>query len=507
MLRTIRIILAVVSFIVMTALFVDFTGTAAAALSFLPKVQLVPALLALNFVAIAFVALLSLLFGRLYCSVICPLGIFQDAVSRIRVWLTPKRKRRRGLFGFAAANRMMRLAFLCVFVIAAILGLTGVLAASYAGLLEPYSIFGRFAGQWLVPGWRAVSVPIADLAASQEVYLFDGVPAPSAFSWVLASIAAAQILLVASLAWWRGRIYCNSVCPVGTALGAISPHSLFKVTIDLDKCVSCGLCGRFCKSQCIDTKNHKIDYSRCIVCMDCMDHCSTHALGFRMTRRNVPARTGKAADTGRRAFIATAGLLGGALASHAADKITDGGFAPLKHKEPHDNDIAPVPAGAISRKHFSEHCTACQLCVSECPSGVLKPSLSAEGFMQPKLVFTDGYCRPECTRCSEVCPAGAIKPIDAAEKSSIKIGTAVVDLDSCISAAYGQHCGNCARNCPAGAILMVKGENGNMRPTVSAEVCIGCGKCEYVCPVGTVTQLSATKAAIHVTGTEVHQKV
>ena len=513
MLRKIRIIVAVISLLAMTAMFVDFTGAAAGWLSFLPKVQIVPALLAVNFVAIAVVLALTLLFGRLYCSIICPLGILQDCVTRIRAWLTPKKKRRRGMFAFAAANTGVRVGVLCVFAAAAVLGLTGALAMSYAGLLEPYSIFGRFAGQLLVPAWRTAADAVAESAADHGNFMLDRAVAPSAFSWVLAAVAAIQIVIVLALAVWRGRWYCNTICPVGTALGAISPFSLFKVTIDMDKCVSCGLCGRFCKSACIDTKNHRIDYSRCVACMDCMDHCSTNALGFRFApgRQKAVESVKKAAktsaaDAGRRSFLIAAGIAGGALAMKGADKVTDGGLAPVKAKQRHSDAPSPVPAGAISMKHFSEHCTACQLCVSECPNGVLKPSLSPSGFMQPQLVFGSDFCRPECVRCSEVCPTGAIRPIDIAEKSAIKIGTAVVDTELCISAAYGQHCGNCARNCPAGAITMVKGEYG-MRPAVNAALCIGCGKCEYVCPVGSAGQFSSDVAAIHVVGNEVHMHI
>ena len=124
--------------------------------------------------------------------------------------------------------------------------------------------------------------------------------------------------------------------------------------------------------------------------------------------------------------------------------------------------------------------------------------------MQPRMIFTEGYCLPECTRCADICPAGAIRPIDTATKSVTRIGTATVNPDLCISAAYGQHCGNCARNCPTGAITMVDGDSGNQRPAVNAELCIGCGKCVYVCPVGTAGQLSSDVAAIHVIGNEVH---
>lgn len=503
MLRKLRILVAIVSLLAMVAVFLDFSGAAYRALSFLPKVQLVPALLSLNVLAIALVAVLTLVVGRLYCSVLCPLGIVQDVVARVRIWLTPRRRRRAGVYGHKAPWSRTRLAILLLFVVAAILALTGALAMSYAGLLEPYSIFGRAVGQWLVPLWRHYAVNVADAAAASGIWLFDREPHAGVFEWTLAAIAAAELIAVAVFAALRGRLYCNSVCPVGTALGAVSRHALLKVTIDEDKCVSCGLCARHCKAGCIDPKAHKIDYSRCVVCFDCLDHCHTQALSFRPAKAKKAA--GAASDSGRRAFLTATGIIAGAAAAGAADKVTDGGFAPLRDKKSHDG-IAPVPPGAVSMKNLRSHCTACQLCVSVCPNGVLKPSMNPATFMQPEMHFTEGFCRPECTACSNVCPAGAIKPIDIAEKSAVRIGTATVDAEACLSAAEGAACGACAAHCPTGAITMVDTPDGRLRPAVNAEACIGCGKCEYTCPAGTSDVFGRSRAAIYVKGLEQHIK-
>ena len=158
----------------------------------------------------------------------------------------------------------------------------------------------------------------------------------------------------------------------------------------------------------------------------------------------------------------------------------------------------------LSLKHFTDHCIACQLCVTSCPNHVLRPSLAIETFMQPEMSFEKGYCRPECTRCSEVCPAGAIVPVTVEEKSSIQTGHAVVDYLSCIAASEDKKCGNCARHCPAGAIRMVKKETDTAEtvriPSVNAERCIGCGACEYNCPVSPLS-------AIHVEGHPVQRKL
>lgn len=510
MLRTLRIILALLVFAAISLVFVDFTGTAAKWLAFLPKYQLVSALLALNVAALLVLVAATLLLGRAYCSVLCPLGIAQDFVIWLRRITAPKRRRRPGLFRFAKERKALRYCFLVAFVLLLVGGLASILPASYAALLDPYSIFGRITASSAVPAVRAGAAAVAEAAADRDVYLFDAVPAAGiSWAWAVAIVAAAQLIIVVVMAWRSGRVYCNTVCPVGTLLGFLSRFSLLKPRIDLSKCNSCGSCGRHCKAQCIDTKNHAIDYSRCIDCMDCIGNCSQHAISYSLpSRRKKESAAQAVPDAGRRAFIGGVALIAGTGAALAADKVTDGGLAPLKQKSRRSDAAPAVPPGAVSLRHLRSHCTACQLCISACPSGVLRPSTSPDGFMQPVMVFTDGFCRPECVRCSEVCPTGAIIALDAPQKSAVKIGTAIVDTSLCISAAYGQTCGNCASRCPVHAIHMVRdAATGNMRPTVDAEACIGCGSCEYHCPSGTAGQLSAKHAAIYVDGLEQHRTV
>lgn len=507
-LKYLRIAAALLCIAAVTVLFADFSGTVALRLSGLAKIQFVPALLAVNALALIFLVVLTLVFGRLYCSVLCPLGILQDIVAWFRRVFAPKRKRRLGLHHYQAPHKAWRYSMLGIFALLFIAGLLSLLPMSYAGVLDPYSMFGRIASQTVVPAWRAGASAVASSLADDGIYPFASIPTAAAvFNYAVAAVTAASLVIVAVFAWRTGRGYCNTICPVGTILGFLSRFSLLKPVIDTDKCNRCGSCGRKCKSRCIDTKNHVIDYSRCVVCMDCINNCSQGAISYRVAPKKNRESTPATVDTGRRTFLIGTAIATGSLASAATGKVTDGGLAPLKQKQRRDGLTPSVPAGAISLKCFRAHCTACQLCVSQCPNEVLKPGTSPEGFMQPVMTFTDGFCRPECTRCGEVCPNGAILPVAKDEKTAIKTGTAKVDISICISAAYGQTCGNCARHCPAGAISMVKGENGNMRPTVDESRCIGCGACEYHCPSGTAGQLKTPHAAIYVDGLKTHQKL
>ena len=510
MLRKTRIVLASVFFIGVTMLFLDFTGTLHAWLGWMAKVQFLPAVLALNLGVVAALILLTLLFGRIYCSVICPLGVMQDII----LWIHGKtKKKNRFRFSYSPARKWLRYGVLALFIAGMIAG-----AHSIAILIAPYSAYGRIAANLFAPLYQWGNNLLAWAAERVDSYAFYSVEV-----WIKSIatfvVSAVTLLIVGFLAWKHGRTWCNTICPVGTVLGFLSRFSIFAPVIDTEKCRNCGLCEKQCKASCINMKEHKIDLSRCVACMDCIDVCKEGAV--RYERRRLPvkpamtertARTGvchdrdegSSVDQGRRAFLISGAIAGTAVASKAQEMKVDGGLAAIERAEKPERQTPPVPAGALSLKNFTNHCTACQLCVSECPNQVLRPSTSLDRFMFPEMSYERGYCRPECNRCSQICPAGAIRPISVEEKSSIQIGHAVVNLDNCVVNRDGVSCGNCARHCPAGAITMVKknpeDENSLMIPAVNEEMCIGCGACENLCPARPFT-------AIHVEGHEVHRTI
>ncbi len=486
MLRKIRIVLAAVSITLVTLLFLDFTGTLHHWFGWLAKIQFLPALLALNAGVIATLVAITLLFGRVYCSLICPLGIMQDIFARFG------RMRRKYRYSYSPALTVLRLVMLGLMAASIILGISAIVV-----LLAPYSAYGRIAGNLFAPIWMLGNNALAAVAERAESYAFYSVDV-----WLKSglSIAVAAVTLIALgiLSWKNGRTYCNTICPVGTILGYLSRFSLLRPVIDTSKCNACGLCERNCKAACIDSKQHKIDYTRCVACMNCIDTCRHGAISY--TRRH--AKTAETDPSQRRSFIATAAALGTTAALQAQEKTVDGGLAAITDKQRPERRTPIVPPGAKSIKHLSNHCTACQLCVAACPNGVLRPSTDLTRLMQPESSYERGYCRPECTRCSEVCPAGAIIPLTREEKTAVQIGHAVWVADNCVPLTDGVECGNCARHCPAGAIQMVASDpqdtDSPKIPVVNTARCIGCGACENLCP-------ARPFSAIYVEGYEKHR--
>ena len=497
-LRKIRITLATVMFLGLTWLFLDFTGTAHAFLSWMAKVQLLEAVLALNVVVVAALVLLTLVFGRIYCSVICPLGIMQDLFG----WLGKRVKKNR--YTYSKALTPLRWAVCAVFVVALVRGF-----GSLAQLLAPYSAFGRIATNLLQPVYVAGNNVLASIAEHYDSYAFyhSDVWMRSAISL---GIAAVTLVLLAVLAWRNGRTWCNTICPVGTVLSIFAKFSWLKVRFDAAKCKNCSLCTKNCKASCIDFKTHTVDATRCVVCGDCIERCKFGALKYgrgnqsHQSDQSNQDHQDSPDDPSRRSFLLSSALLTTAALAQQKDKIMDGGLAEIADKVAPERQTPLSPPGSLSQKNLQTHCTGCQLCISECPNQVLRPSDDLMHLMQPVMSYERGYCRPECTRCSEVCPAGAIKPIAVEVKASTQIGHAVWIRKNCIPLTDGVSCGNCARHCPQGAIEMVPSdpddESSPYVPAVNEARCIGCGACENLCP-------ARPFSAIYVEGHEVHKEV
>ena len=497
MLRRIRLIVALVFFILITLLFLDFTGTLHGWFGWLAKIQFLPAVLALNVGVILLWVVLTLVFGRVYCSVICPLGVFQDVVS----WFSGRRKKKKYRFSYSPAVSWLRYGVLGLFIIAMIAGIGSVVA-----LLAPYSSYGRIVSNLFAPVYQWGNNVLAYFAERSDSYAFyeTSVWLKSLPTFI---IAAGPIVVLVVLAWRNGRTYCNTICPVGTVLGFFSRYSLFRPEIDAEKCTNCSLCSRKCKAACINYKDHRIDYSRCVTCMDCIDSCKHGAISYkyRFGKKEIKetSETGNT-NNARRSFLTGMGLVLVSSAVKAQEKKVDGGLAVILDKKVPARMTPLVPPGAKGLRNMRTHCTGCQLCVSVCPNQVLRPSTKLETLMQPEMSYERGYCRPECTKCSEVCPAGAILKLTPADKSATQIGHAVWVEKNCVPLRDKVACGNCARHCPTGAITMVPSDADDADslkiPVVNVERCIGCGACENLCP-------ARPFSAIYVEGHEQHRTI
>lgn len=531
MLKLTRRILAIIFWLGITFLFLDFTGTLHPYFGWMAKIQFLPSILAVDISTIILLIVLTLLVGRIYCSIICPLGVLQDFfawIGKLSIFRKNKKAKFANKYSYSKPKTWLRLAVLALFIIM-------LLASINAGviLLAPYSSYGRMVASLLQPAYIEINNLLALWSEANDNYMFYQVEQHNNPT-ILFAVAAITAIILFILAFKNGRTYCNTICPVGTVLGYLAKFSLGKIKVEDSKCIQCGLCAQNCKAACIKVEKGKpvvIDYTRCVTCGDCETVCNKKAIGLKYapvwekgnkTTKDTSEKNTDS-DISRRSFLSITGTALATAAIKAQEKTTDGGLAEIEDKQIPERATSITPPGSLSARNLQQHCTACQLCIANCPNGVLRPSQKLDTFLQPEMQYDKGYCRPECTRCTDVCPTGAIRPITKEEKTAIQIGHAVWVEKNCIPLTDGQNCGNCAKHCPTGAIQMIPADrslkrhpeygfwmdaNGNrvntrnmkQIPAINTEKCIGCGSCEYLCP-------ARPFSAIYVEGHEQHREI
>lgn len=241
----IRIIIEAASAFFITAALLHYGATSTTIGSELIAAQPEIAILTLSLSVLALWLVLTLFFGRIYCSTLCPLGAVMDLASRTR-----KRDR---VYRYSKPLTALRL-----------LILGGVFLLLVSGLAFPR--------RWLLPFGLYQSL-IERITHPQIMW-----------ATLLAALIFAAITITA---FRRGRWLCNTLCPIGTLLGMLSRRSLFHMDINTDRCTQCRRCVDVCKAQCIDLQDHVVDMSRCVMCFDCLPQCPDDAITYTLGRHTL----------------------------------------------------------------------------------------------------------------------------------------------------------------------------------------------------------------------------
>ena len=485
-LKKIRVVVSLIFFIVTVFIFVDFTGLVSTRLiRALLYLQFIPSFLkfidSLSIAAVGFlfILILTIFFGRVYCSTICPLGTLQD----IFTWVSKKFHIQKRI-KFTKPQNWIRFSILGILVL--ILCFSSIFLIN---LLDPYSLAGKIFANLFRPIFYLGNNLLSRIFQLFDSYTIYSVPI-KVFSWPPVLFSFSFLVMIVFLAIYKGRWYCNTLCPVGTLQGFFSRFSVFQIRMDEKACTSCGLCAVACKAGCIDIKKKKVDFSRCVTCYDCFKACPEEGIGYRYN-----LKTNNPTDLSRRHFFKTTLL--GTTAILSAKTVLGG------NKEQQGISAVPVtPPGSGSIWHYTSKCTACHLCVSACPTRVLQPTFLEfgwSGMFQPKMNYHAEYCNFECVKCSEVCPTGAILPLSKEQKSTLQIGISKFIKNICIVVTKHTACGACSEHCPTKAVEMISYLGDLMIPKVDDKICVGCGACEYACP-------TKPDKAIYVEANSYHRK-
>lgn len=491
-LKKIRVVISLIFILSVSILFLDLSFSIQDSFSQYPiYLQFIPSLLKFfsigSLTAVGFIAVivLTILFGRVYCSTICPLGILQDIVT----YISNKFKTVNFLYNRPFTKTryfFLGLAFI-PFLLGSVVGLN---------LLDPYSNYGRILTNIIRP--FAMGINNLAVYVLESVNIYSVTPLEYKGLTLFAVLFSFSIFaLIIFLSKNYGRLYCNTVCPVGTLLGLLSKISIFKIGIIESNCIKCGECEVSCKSSCIDSEHEIVDFTRCVGCFNCLDVCPSIGISYLPRYSSLKSKN---VNSEKRNFIKSIALflIGTERLLNAQQNIISykDSTKPVIRKTP------TTPPGSISLNHFSDNCTACHLCVSSCPSQVLQPAFleyGLLGIMQPRMDFKTSYCDFNCTICSEVCPSGAILPQSVETKQLIQLGKSKFIKENCVVHTEKTDCGACAEHCPTKAVRMeLDPEINRKAPKITEDICIGCGACEFACP-------TKPYKAIYVVSNEVHQ--
>jgi MauM/NapG family ferredoxin protein len=423
--------------------------------------------------------LLTLLFGRVWCGWLCPLGTVLE-------WLGPRRSHAK-----APPEKWRVLKYLLLFAIllAAILGNQTLL------ILDPITILNRTLTTAFWPALRYAVVetevllyqfpvlwgPLDAIHGAVVQPLFQEVQP----AFTLAALMALLFVGLVALNWWAERFWCRYLCPLGGLLGLLSKLSLVRREVG-DECALCARCTHQCPTATIDpVDNFRSDPAECIVCFDCLTDCTRAGIGFHWQLPGWRPAGWREYDPTRRRVLAAMGA--------SAVGVALAGVEPITQRQP---GTMIRPPGATTTD-FDSLCIRCGACVRVCPTQGLQLSLfegGVQNVLTPRLVPRLGYCSFNCNACGQICPTGAIPPLVLEEKQQTVIGLASVDQDRCLPWAYELPCIVCEEVCPVAdkaiqleEVEVVNGQGETVilqRPRVVKELCTGCGICEYQCPMG-----------------------
>jgi polyferredoxin len=411
--------------------------------------------------------IISLVFGRAWCSWLCPMGTLID-------WMPSRRISKKNL-DIPRLWRQGKNLTLLIVIFSALLGSLTLI------ILDPITLLFRSLAAAVLPllnslllvvdKWlyniESIQPGVAWFDTSVRIHILGGT------GFYLPNLTLLILFIgVLALNAVRPRAWCRYLCPLGGLLGLVSKISLVRYQIDAGKCISCDRCAVSCPTGAIDPlRNYTADSVECITCLDCVGNCPTHAISF-----PAKVKISKEYQPEKRHFIFSLGL------------AAVGAFALRFIPSPNRTVPKLIRPPSATEESLAEKCIRCGECIKICPTAAIQPANSAsawESTWSPHLQLRHGYCDYSCNACGQACPTGAIAKMSLDEKRKQVIGVAVIDKKRCIPFTEKKECIVCEEMCPLPqkAIRLKSGEGSAAQPYVDEDLCIGCGICEHQCPL------------------------
>ena len=456
------------------------------------------------FLPAVFIIIITLIFGRIFCAWLCPLGTLLDCakISPHPNGLSQRAKEK------IRTLPQLKYVFLVLILVSSIFGL------QLVGYFDPFSILVRSLTFSVDTVFNYAVTSFFDLIYKHAPEWITGISEPvysflkstilpykqSFFSLTLLSF----LILIGILALEKieKRFWCKNLCPLGALLSLFSRFSLLK-RYPVKQCSNCSKCSEICSMNAFNASGYILS-EECNLCFDCVDACPKGNVSFKFTPLYPPfvrgeGKRGDIKELGKKGEIAKKPPIN--LSRRVFVTTTLSGMAlpfisKINVRGNIHNPLLIRPPGALVENEFLARCVRCGECMKVCLTNGLQPAFldsGWEGMFTPVLIPQQGYCEYNCTLCGQVCPTGAIKKLSLQEKQKFVIGKAVINKDYCLPYKEGTPCMVCEEHCPVYDkaikfeevfITDKKGKKVKLkRPYVVYDLCTGCGICENKCPV------------------------
>ena len=214
---------------------------------------------------VGIIMLYGLMLGRWICGWLCPFGLIQDLLHKIK---TPKLKK----------NRVTKI--LSYFKYVVLVFFAVILPLMYAFRDFPLPGFCKY----ICPA-GTLGGAIGLLISPENSGMFSMLG--PLFTWKFALMVS---FIVSSIFIYR--VFCRFVCPLGALYSLFNKFCLLGIKLNRDKCVDCGRCISKCKMDISKVGDHE-----CIHCGECIEVCPTKAITWKGSQIILPDSEIEAAVT------------------------------------------------------------------------------------------------------------------------------------------------------------------------------------------------------------------